>query len=263
MFYRHRSTTPSWLYKHPNLNLDVLPEIQKELLELFYLSKQFALTPFHGIMELSSTQVTNCPLLFQELDRLKLREKFVNLVYIGLIYNDSIPAHVDSVADVGLNIPLCNCQGTYTIWYDGKLKSQKGNDHFDESTSCIGDGVTLTEIDRVEANRPYWINVNVLHRPESTHADFRLAASLRFNPDPIDQYQQLWPNLELKSFNKNNCSMQIFIHIQDQLWRTKEISGTNYDVVAIINEIDQAKTAGELEWVNWNEPLRLDIQIVA
>ena len=104
--------------------------------------------------------------------------------------------------------------------------------------------------------------MNVLHRPESTHANFRVAASLRFNPEPIDQYQQLWPHLERKSVLEKNCSMQISIHIQDQLWRTVELPGTNYDVVAIINEIDQAKTAGELEWVDWDQPLRLDIQIV-
>ena len=56
--------------------------------------------------------------------------------------------------------------------------------------------------------------------------------------------------------------MQITISMQDQLWRTKELPSPGYSVVEILDEIGLAKTAGELEWVNWNEPLRLDIQII-
>ena len=50
--------------------------------------------------------------------------------------------------------------------------------------------------------------------------------------------------------------------MQDQLWRTKEMPGPGYSVVEILDDIGTAKTAGELTWINWDEPLRLDIQIV-
>jgi len=56
--------------------------------------------------------------------------------------------------------------------------------------------------------------------------------------------------------------MKITISMQDQLWRTEEVPGPGYSVVAILDAIGSAKTAGELSWVNWDEPLRLDIQIV-
>jgi hypothetical protein len=56
--------------------------------------------------------------------------------------------------------------------------------------------------------------------------------------------------------------MQISISMQDQLWRTEEVAGPGYDVVTIIDQIGAAKEAGELAWVDWNQPLRLDIQIV-
>ena len=56
--------------------------------------------------------------------------------------------------------------------------------------------------------------------------------------------------------------MKITISMQDQLWRTEEVLGPGYSVVQILDEIGAAKTAGELDWVNWDEPLRLDIQIV-
>ena len=50
--------------------------------------------------------------------------------------------------------------------------------------------------------------------------------------------------------------------MQDQLWRTEEVDSPGYNVVQILDEIGTAKTAGELTWINWDEPLRLDIQIV-
>ena len=56
--------------------------------------------------------------------------------------------------------------------------------------------------------------------------------------------------------------MQITISMQDQLWRTEQVDGPGYSVVEILNDIGAAKSAVELEWVDWDQPLRLDIQIV-
>jgi hypothetical protein len=56
--------------------------------------------------------------------------------------------------------------------------------------------------------------------------------------------------------------MQITISMQDQLWRTEQVDGPGYSVVEILDAIGAAKTAGELTWVDWDEPLRLDIQVV-
>ena len=50
--------------------------------------------------------------------------------------------------------------------------------------------------------------------------------------------------------------------MQDQLWRTEQVAGSGYNVVEILDAIGTAKTAGELTWVDWDQPLRLDIQIV-
>ena len=50
--------------------------------------------------------------------------------------------------------------------------------------------------------------------------------------------------------------------MQDQLWHTEQVAGPGYSVVEILDKIGTAKTAGELPWINWDQPLRLDIQIV-
>jgi hypothetical protein len=55
--------------------------------------------------------------------------------------------------------------------------------------------------------------------------------------------------------------MKINILMQDQLWETRDISGPGYNVTEILDDIQGAREAGELAWVDWNQPLRLDIQI--
>ena len=199
MFYKHRSTTPDWVYQHPNLNADALPEIKKELIQLFEQRKNLYPDPYITIsrwMQLSLEQSKDyCPLLMQELNRLGLQKNFIGVAFISVIDAQAFGVHVDEEDDIALNIPLVNCSGTYTVWYDCKFtrsftKWQNG----DRQNKLH----KLTEITRVESNLPYWINVNVLHQPMATHNNFRLAASLRFNPEPLDQVGQLWPHLVRK-----------------------------------------------------------------
>jgi hypothetical protein len=56
--------------------------------------------------------------------------------------------------------------------------------------------------------------------------------------------------------------MTINIHLQNTLWQTRTIPGLGYNVTEILNSIESAREAGELNWVLWDQPLRLDIQIV-
>ena len=56
--------------------------------------------------------------------------------------------------------------------------------------------------------------------------------------------------------------MIIEIRLQEQLWETRNVSGPGYSVTEILDDIQGAREAGELAWVDWNQPLRLDIQIV-
>ena len=196
MFYKHRSTTPDWVYQHPNLNADALPEIKKELIQLFKQSKHLYPDPYTTVsrwMQLSLEQSKDyCPLLMQELDRLGLQKNLTGVAFISVVDAQAFGVHVDEEDDIALNIPLVNCSGTYTVWYDCKFvrpfTKWLNDPHIDNIHK-------YTEIDRIEANVPYWINTNVLHQPVATHNNFRLAASLRFNPAPLDHNGQLWPHL--------------------------------------------------------------------
>ena len=76
------------------------------------------------------------------------------------------------------------------------------------------------------------------------------------------QIWHCWDGVCLSTLTANKYHMQITISMQDQLWRTEQVAGSGYNVVEILDAIGTAKTAGELTWVDWDQPLRLDIQIV-
>jgi hypothetical protein len=140
-----------------------------------------------------------CPALIQELQRLKLLDNFVYVAFVSVHASKEFPPHVDVGVNSALNIPLINCEGTYTVWYDAKILDQELPDHVIGSLwvekARIVNKKNAVEIGRVEANRPLWLNTNVAHRPETHHDKLRVAASIRFNPEPINEKGELWPHL--------------------------------------------------------------------
>ena len=54
--------------------------------------------------------------------------------------------------------------------------------------------------------------------------------------------------------------MHIDVYLQKQLYRTIELSQPGYNVTAVLDQIQSDREAGNLAWVNWDQPLDLDIQ---
>jgi hypothetical protein len=200
--YKHTTATPDWLFQQPNLSVDTLPTIKKELLIVFEQTKKLSLVPYTSTyMEIGNNKWIEqyCPTLYKELQQLKLRDSLKSLAFISVVTDKYFPAHVDVDSEVALNIPLINCDDTYTVWYNGQPHSKEFDDYLigveSARTAMEADADGLIEIGRCESNVPRWINVNVLHRPETHHNKFRVAASLRFNPEPLDENRELWPHL--------------------------------------------------------------------
>ena len=197
---KYQSTTPDWLY-HP-ANIDQLPTIQKELLKLSVITCKDNLvnytSTFVGVNYREIIDRT-CPVLVQELQRLKLYDILDFIAIISVDCSKEFPPHVDVGDDIAVNIPLVNCEGTYTVWYDAEIIDQElpthaiGSDSAKQARIC--DPRTAVEIGRCDSSIPHWINVNVPHRPETHHDQLRLAASLRFLPSPLDEKGELWPHL--------------------------------------------------------------------
>lgn len=202
MVYKHRSTTPDWLYHEPSLNPELLPAIKKELLKLFIQTKKDALVSYTSTaVEICHKELmrNTCTTLMQEFQRLGIYNNFFVITFISVESTREFPPHVDVGVDIALNIPLINCEGTYTVWYDGKIKDQSLPDYAIGTSivkiTRVVDPRTAVEIGRCDSNIPHWINVNMLHRPETHHNQLRVAASIRFNPEPLDEYGNLWPHL--------------------------------------------------------------------
>lgn len=202
---KYFQSTPDWLYQSPALDDNVLPEIQKELIKLAVHNKANLLVPYsstfavYGMGQVQRKNIFDwCPTLIQELQRLELLDNFYWIGFVSVDSSKEFPPHIDTL-DVGLNIPLYNCDNTYTVWYDAKILDQSFPDHVIGTplvkNARIVDKKNAVEIGRVEANRPLWLNTNVAHRPETHHDKLRMAASIRFHPEPINEKGELWPHL--------------------------------------------------------------------
>ncbi len=202
---KYQSTTPDWLYHTPALDNNALPAIRKELTKLSLLTKHNMLVRYTstfsciGLFDGDKQKISEtCPTLQQELQRLDLLDIMYFVGFVSVDSQKEFPPHIDTV-DVGLNIPLYNCDNTYTVWYDAKILDQPFPDHVIGQEviqkARIVDKKNAVEIGRVEANRPLWINTNVAHRPETHHDKLRMAASIRFHPEPINEKGELWPHL--------------------------------------------------------------------
>ena len=202
--HKFQKSTPNWLYQTPNLDEDALPVIHKELLKLSLQTKDnlvsytSTFTCYGHDQEERQKMMAECPTLKEELQRLQLLSRFHFVGFVSVDAQKEFPPHIDTL-DVGLNIPLYNCDETYTVWYDAKILNQPFPDYVIGTPlvkmARIVDKKNAVEIGRVEANRPWWLNTNVAHRPETHHDKLRLAASIRFYPEPLDEYGNLWPHL--------------------------------------------------------------------
>ena len=92
-----------------------------------------------------------------------------------------------------------NCDKSYTVWYKTTNKLLNGNelayvkedsllskDNFNDYLGYDSDYFEFNsaeEIDRVECNKPIWVNYKIPHRPEVEHTDLRILASIRFRAD--------------------------------------------------------------------------------
>ena len=104
-----------------------------------------------------------------------------------------------------LNIPVLNCENTYTVWYDteldddpkGYIKVNSGigpDEWVDESLSMNKmaspiiqkKGTVATEIARLHSINPAWVNISIPHAPVNTTNEPRVLISLRFVPELHD-----------------------------------------------------------------------------
>ena len=195
------SKVPKWLYKPANLTKQETKLIQFELLgflknccqenniNFLSLTTQFIHINYRDYL---FKNLQDLPVLNEVLSRMQIKQFLISIGFIIVNENKYFPIHIDyfdtEFMNVGLNIPVLNCNGSRTVWYDS---IPDDNDEMPEyigeitkisaavAVKCVQDNVK--EIGSCDANKPHWINVAVPHAPKCNHSKLRINASLRFN----------------------------------------------------------------------------------
>jgi hypothetical protein len=198
--YKHRPTTPDWLYYPANISPKLVPELSRELLALYHhvanLNGVLNLPGFLISRETEEFHNKTCPIVMSMLKQLKIQNFFQYFCFVTNVKDQETHVHVDNVVDFGLNIPVLNCHDTYTVWYDsepiGKNVSSGYQLNFEvDVLSCHQSN--MKEIGRCNSTVPHWINVNVPHQPMVMHDQLRINASLRFDNELlIDRQLPYW-----------------------------------------------------------------------
>jgi hypothetical protein len=186
---------PDWLYKPAKINQDWYTQIRGELLQVFkYKFKGVPLNTIKSQFVVPASReyvIDNCPILMQQLKEYGLFDHFLALAMIVVGPNDNAyPIHVDTInqgfMSLGLNIPVLNCENSYTAWYDTEiLYHESFNSQIitakGYTTAVPCDSEHAVEIARCDANQPHWINVVKPHNAVCNHNRLRVNSSLRFD----------------------------------------------------------------------------------
>jgi len=189
---------PSWLYK-PISNIQNIKNIQKECLSVFenHYSDAFGNRGFMFCYVDQDILKNECPTYTAYLKEIGLYDKWCRTVFIGTKTEKRLedsPIHVDSEdwesRCYALNIPVVNCEDSYTVWYDVQEYDEEaysGDDERIGHKSARGfKPQTSTEIGRLNSNIPAWINVAIPHRAENSNPNLRFLVSTRFYPEIHD-----------------------------------------------------------------------------
>jgi hypothetical protein len=135
----------------------------------------------------------------QFLKDLKLYDRLSGVTLVGTLNGLTAKPAVVHVDDkdwashcFALNLPLQNCENSYTVWYEtssdegiGIPNSENPADpyYFFHNVRGFHEHQLVKEIGRWEVSKPAFVNIGMPHRPESHHNDLRLLLSIRFSPE--------------------------------------------------------------------------------
>ena len=184
-------TYPLWRYKP--ITVDNLEAIQAELLPILnreYPAFETGKPTFCFVLREKIEPFA--PLYTKFIDSFGILDRWHYSAFITITADYNFPIHVDSLnwqsRCYGLNIPLINCEDTYTVFYDVEIESEDvfGKSDPMNSSRIIKKDTIATEIDRMPASQPAWVNTSIPHTPVSLHNRPRAIISARFRPELHD-----------------------------------------------------------------------------
>jgi hypothetical protein len=95
---------------------------------------------------------------------------------------DDVPVLTDFPPTNAINIPMENCEGSLTLFFE--LKNELLADVYYPTYNCGGhDHSNVNEIFRFELNTPAVLRINVPHAVHNPHNEPRVVATFRFRND--------------------------------------------------------------------------------
>jgi hypothetical protein len=172
-----------WFYS--KVDIPNLETIVKELISL-----KTSATRKHRTNEMyeniAAADIINCPVLMEYLTSVGIRSNLNRILFSSNIDKRSL-VHVDSYNPIfqtfSLNIPLIECNNSYTVWYSTTNKVLNDLSRFGlqpDSNFAYANEADVTEIYRMEYTHPSLVNTTILHRG-ITNNPLRTIAGIRFN----------------------------------------------------------------------------------
>ena len=100
--------------------------------------------------------------------------------------NSEFPVHIDSgISKAALNIPLLNCEGTYTHWYSSDHELVEHAHH--GNGKYLGINKEFCQLlDTVEMSSPHIIDIGTLHNVVNPNNTWRILLSIRLTNFDFD-----------------------------------------------------------------------------
>jgi len=184
-------TCPEWRYRP--ITVDNLEAIQEELIPILHREyPDFNTGKPTFCFVLREKIEPYAPLYSKFIESFGILDRWHYSAFITITADYNFPIHVDSLhwqsRCYGLNIPLINCEDTYTVFYDAEIETETFFEDTNpiNSSRIIKKGAIATEIDRMPASQPAWVNISIPHTPVSLHNKPRAIISARFRPELHD-----------------------------------------------------------------------------
>lgn len=183
---------PNWCFKPvdvPNLS-EIQSEFQAILTELISLDERYKY--FHIDRARIESKV---PSYAKFLKSIGLLDRWQYSAVIVTTGNDEFPIHVDALdwteRCYALNLPIQNCDDSYTIWYDAKVNTDPipGDETSNRLLARFCHPENAIEIARMPASTSAWVNIALPHRPVTDHNKLRAIVSARFKPELHDYFK--------------------------------------------------------------------------
>ena len=145
---------------------------------------------YPGILE---TIWKECPSWIKFLEDMKLLDRWATAYFSTVVDGSKVRpiAHVDDPHRFfALQIPVINCEGSYTVFYDADPKDaiKALIPYYPDSIGYTNDKLN-GEIGILPSHKPAFIDISVPHRPVVPYDEPRVLLTARFKPE-------LWDYLE-------------------------------------------------------------------